>query len=398
MRTYNVKLCIDDTSKVRILETLNQTREAYNFVSTHMQNTETRLTYRIHDETYHTVRKLLPDLPSQYVIKARMEAVSAFKSLKSNQKKQQSEKIAFSCRLDKRLFSLKQEDEKLKIRITATGGKRIEATLLVYPKFTEMMQHGVICDPLVFERNGDLWLAVPFEEIEPEFVPGKVVGIDLGMRRLAVTSEGKAFCSSEHLKARRKARYLKSQLQSKGSKSAKRKLKTVRRKERNISRDCCMKLSNSILSSTNCTTIAMEDLSGIKDKKKGKRASNARSQVCYHELRRILTYKAPLSGRKVVTVDPAYTSQDDHRGHVRGTRKGCRYYANDGIVFDADWNAAINIAERASKQFKSSKRPVSFSLPVDGGLDFTGRLLVDQPNVAGSLSPVASLRPCAGGN
>lgn len=380
MRTYLTRLILQPEDKSSLINTLEQTRLAYNLVCKHMETSTTRLTYHVHDETYHQVRTLLPDLPSQYVIKARQEAVASFKTLKANHHKQTSEKTRLSTRLDKRLYSFKQEGDDLKIRITAGSlNHRVNATLQTYPKFLKMMRTATMKDPLIFERDGEIWLSVPFEEPEPEFIPGEVLGVDLGMRRLAVTSEGKAFQMKDHLKSRRKIRYLKRVLQSNGSQSSKRRLRLAKRKERNISKDCCHKLANSILESSKCTTIAMEDLSGIKDKKKGKRASNARSQVCYYELKRIMTYKALACGKQVETVDPAYTSQDDHRGHVRGDRKGCRYYADDGIIFDADWNAAINIAVRASKKFKHSDRPVSFSLPIDGKLDLTGRLSVDQP-------------------
>jgi len=47
------------------------------------------------------------------------------------------------------------------------------------------------------------------------------------------------------------------------------------------------------------------------------------------------------------------TSQDDYRGLGKGIRKGCRYYAVDGKVLDADGNASCNIAKRYSKHLSS---------------------------------------------
>ena len=46
-------------------------------------------------------------------------------------------------------------------------------------------------------------------------------------------------------------------------------------------------------------------------------------------------------------------------------RQGCRFYTADGKVFDADWNAAINISNRY--------HPTPFRLPIDGQLNFVGR-------------------------
>ena len=52
-------------------------------------------------------------------------------------------------------------------------------------------------------------------------------------------------------------------------------------------------------------------------------------------------------GLALVLVNPAYTSQIDSRtGLLQGTRRGDRFYGLDGVVLDADTNAARNILQR----------------------------------------------------
>ncbi len=52
-------------------------------------------------------------------------------------------------------------------------------------------------------------------------------------------------------------------------------------------------------------------------------------------------------GSAPVLVNPAYTSQIDSRtGLLQGTRRGDRFYGLDGVVLDADTNAARNILQR----------------------------------------------------
>lgn len=52
-------------------------------------------------------------------------------------------------------------------------------------------------------------------------------------------------------------------------------------------------------------------------------------------------------GASLVLVNPAYTSQVDHRhGILLGTRKGDRFHCFDGVVLQADENAAQNIKAR----------------------------------------------------
>ena len=174
------------------------------------------------------------------------------------------------------------------------------------------------------------------------------------------------------------------QSKKKHSHSARIKLKKLRRKEANVSKNMCHHLANTILKH-NGSVVVMEDLTKIKqstskskDGFKRKRHNNAISQVPFFLIKQILTYKALLKGKRVETVSPEYTSRQDCRTQsgVGCKRQGCRFYTKDGMVFDADWNAAINIMNR----YKHSN---SFSLPLDGKLN-----LIDRPlqQANGSMS------------
>ena len=81
-------------------------------------------------------------------------------------------------------------------------------------------------------------------------------------------------------------------------------------------------------------------------------------------------------GKTISLVNPAFTSQIDClTGKKDGKRQGCRYYATSGLVYDADLNAARNIANR-------SKLPVSYR---DNSL-LDGQGTVNCPNVCKSRS------------
>ena len=85
-------------------------------------------------------------------------------------------------------------------------------------------------------------------------------------------------------------------------------------------------------------------------------------QIPFYKFKQILSYKAPLYGKTVETVSPFMTSQTDcTTGKKDGTRKNRRFYCKNGTVLDADWNAAVNIAQK-------SKHPSSFKMPLDGAL------------------------------
>ncbi len=375
--TYNIKLQFQSQEdKESLINLLLEHQKVWNYMSEYVFNSKTIDKKLIHDKNYYQCRKLFPECPSQVIIRAKDSVYATYKTIKSNHHEITEPAIQenLSIRLDKRLYIFIPNNQ---IKLTTTG-KRIICSYSPYDKFKEMFSKYSVCDPLVFVRNDQIWLAVSFEVNTPTLIEDSCIGVDLGIKRLATTSEGIAITNKQFLKEKRKFRYLKRMLKSKSkttfSRSSKRKLKTLKRKEFDKNKNESYLIANKILE-TKANVIVMEDLTKIKEKNRGKKFNNKQSQVPYFDLRRILTYKAPLQGKIVVTVDPAYTSKNDYRGIKKGKRQGCRYYTSDNKVFDADWNASINIANRYAmrKKVKGVELPVSFNAPIDGALNLIGK-------------------------
>ena len=378
--TYNIKLNFQNQEEEKLLiSTLLEHQKVWNYISdiTFKYFKHKKLDKKIlYDKIYKKCRKLFPDCPSQVIIRAKDSVYSTYATIRSNHHnlEESAKQENLSIRLDKRIYTFFPNNQ---IKLTTTG-KRIICSYSPYDKFQELFTKYSVCDPLIFVRDNQVWLAVSFDIPTPTLIENSCIGVDLGIKRLATTSEGLAITDKKFLKEKRKLRYLKRQLQSKiktsFSRSAQRKLKMLKRKEQNKNKNQSHLIANIILK-TKSNVIVMEDLSGIKSKNKGKKFNNKQAQVPYFELRRTLTYKAPLQGKIVVTVDPAYTSKNDFRGIEKGKRQGCRYYTSDGKVFDADWNASINIANRYAtrKRVKGIELPVSFGLPLDGKLNLIGK-------------------------
>ena len=377
--TYNVRLATDNQEEFDLLYSmLLEHQKVWRYLSEFVFDNGIIDKKIIHDKNYHKCRKLFPDCPSQVIIRAKDSVYATYKTIKANNQLDSISEPAqlnnLSIRLDKRIYTFLPDN---KIRLTTTG-KRINCSYTSYDKFEELFSKYAVCDPLIFFRDNEFWLAVSFEVPTPTVVENSCIGVDLGIKRTFVTSEGIAFKDKLFLKEQRRLRYLKRVLQSKHqiskSRSGDKKLKSLKRKEHNKNLNQTHKIANEILK-TKSNVVVMEDLTKIKSKSRGRKFNNKQSQVPYFDLRRILTYKAPLKGKTVVTVDPAYTSKNDYTGQKRGIRKGCRYYTTDNKVYDADWNASINIANRYSriKNQNGVELPVSFSTPFDGGLNFIGR-------------------------
>ena len=369
MITYSCK--IKDAEP--LIELLKVHRDIVNFASKLHFGCKNSLV-ELHSKVYKKARKQF-NCPSQVVIKAEQECLANYRTTKKNRHKLDSpvEKKNLSLQLDKRVFTFK----KGRVSII-TLNKRNVFEIETYPIIDELFKKYKFGDPKLFVKDGQVYIAFPFDV--PNLIPQneQVCGVDLGIRRMATTSEGKIFTDKPYLHNKRKIRHKKRTLQAKNTKSAKRKLAKLRRKERLQTRNFVHKLSKQILKSTDCGYVAVEDLSKIKDKKKRGiskyKKINRLSQVPFFMIRQILTYKAPLYGKEVVTVCPSFTSQIDHRtGRQDGERKGCRYLCKDGVVLDADVNASINIAVR-------SKHPVSSCDGLDGQATVTKlNVFIDKP-------------------
>ena len=365
--TYNIPLQGDKKFTDFWFGLLTETNNAYNYLSNAITSDKTPCgLVAVHNKYYSTLRSMFPSLPSQIVIRIQKSVIAALKSAKSNKHKgNKPNKTHLSLNLDKRMYSnFTAEGISL---ISDVPQKRKRFSFHLYDKVRELFATSVAKDPTIFVRDKQLYLSVPFDVQGKMPMNDTCVGVDLGMRQLFVTSEGKSFVDKQYLSERRKVRYLKRCLQSKGTTSSKRHLKKLRKRERNISKAMTYKAVNALLNSTSASIIVLEDLRKIKRRtsktKKGfKRTkhNNAMGQVPFYQFKEILTYKATLVGKQVVSVSPMYTSQTDCRTNKRdGVRKGRIYICSDNVILDADWNAAVNIAQKSKHPLSSSKQPLS---------------------------------------
>lgn len=380
--SYNVKLNFPSKeTEQAMLDCLTTEADCYGYVSALLKTTGFRehpmSRYDVHYKFYYDIRKQYPMLSSQMVCKVIQEVVANWNTcLQTKKKFNTPKKRNLSMTLDKRLYS-KLTDHS--VNITVPGFKKVQCTFDTYPLIQYMFDNYKAKNCNIFYRDSQFWLTVQFETPELDLVNEDVLGIDRGIKRLVTCSDGTAINDREFNKRRRKIRYLKRCLRKKGTKNAKRHLKKLRKREARMSKDYTYRVAKYILPKPQ-GIIVLEDLTKIKkktSKKKivtetgekktinRKRHNNRFGQVALRQLQTVLEYKAPLVGKRVVTVDPAYTSQLDCRGLPNGNRLGTRYYAADGLVLDADWNASINIANRY--------HPGTFKLPICGRLNLLGR-------------------------
>lgn len=148
-------------------------------------------------------------------------------------------------------------------------------------------------------------------------------------------------------------RALRSRLQKKGTKSAKRRAKKHAGREARRARDINHKISKCIVAEAQRTGrgIALEDLGGIRERARLRKPRRVTLHSwSFHQLGAFIAYKAKRAGIPVVHVDPAYTSQECSQCHHIDKRNrpsqavfACR---SCGFVEHADLNSSHNIAAR----------------------------------------------------
>jgi IS605 OrfB family transposase len=207
-------------------------------------------------------------------------------------------------------------------------------------------------------QKGVFYLCVVVEVDEDvQYNAEGCLGIDLGLVNIATTSEGQHFSGAKADNVRVRYTKLKSALQSKETKSAKRHLKRTSGKERKFKTNlnhCISKIIVGIAKDTK-RAIALEDLTHFRlgrSQVTVRKAQRGRlGKWAFGQLRQFIDYKAQLNGVPTFVVDPKNTSkQCSCCGHIdKKNRKTQSEFVcvACGHTENADINAAKNIASRA---------------------------------------------------
>lgn len=362
IRTITFKLWLPEGGSSALLNTMKAYSVAFSTSAQWEFENQTWNKVENHKATYKVVRESVPDLPSSLVQGARDCACEALKAIKC---KTAPERKPFAAmRYNRRVITVNLVHG---LATIASVNGRIKATFPISEYHRQYLSWKVTSSTISYDRRMKVfYLHISMEH--PDVVPVqevKVLGIDRGIVNIAVCSDNVFFNSKQVKNIRSKYAYLRQELQSKGTRSAKRKLRKIAGRERRFVTDTNHCISKQIVNS-NYTVFALEDLSKIRvQKRRGKDFNRKLNNWSFYELEQFLRYKAEALGKQVVLVDARYTSQKcSVCGHTyKGNREGSSFRCRKcGFRLHADLNAARNIAQ--------------------AGISCLSRLSVNQPNVA----------------
>jgi IS605 OrfB family transposase len=253
---------------------------------------------------------------------------------------------------DQRIFSFREWDWTFSLTLLHSR-ERFETVLGDYQK-GRLKGHTPTSATLVKKRDGTFFLHVQIKNTAPlPQTPTGTLGVDLGRRRVAVDSDTTLYEADEVHRVRTHYPKVRRSLQGKGTKEAKRLLKWLSGREQRHMRAINHRISKQLVEKANATQrqIALEDLTGIRQRTKVRKPQRyGHHSWAFYQLRQFVAYKAETAGVPVVLVDPAYTSKTCHLCNQRGHRSGLNFSCTRcGVVMDADWNAAMNIAAAGAK-------------------------------------------------
>jgi putative transposase len=259
-----------------------------------------------------------------------------------------------------------------------------------YNKHVALIQHGaeIGAAKLWYDKpRKAFYLLVPLEVKTADPTPDQhtsVVGVDVGVRYLAVTSNTKGACTFHSgkgivPKANHYAR-LRKRLQNKGTRSATRRLVAISGRERRLKQDANHRVSAHIVNQYPHSFIGLENLTDIRERtrrrkgkhasKKQRKANNASSKWSFAELQSMIAYKALLQGSMAIKVDAHYTSKAcpvcGHTSDANRPNKGLLFVCqNCHYTLHADLVGARNIAMRTLLVRQDWTRTGSLSMTPD---------------------------------
>lgn len=345
--TAKIKLTPTQEQHELLLRTLERANDACNYISQQAWNARTFGRVPVHKLTYEVVREQFT-LSAQMTIRCIGKVVDAYKLDKKTQRQfKQHGAIPYDSRI------LTYRMDKQAVSIWTLQGRQV-IPFLAGKRQLELLQNQQGESDLAYIK-GQFYLFATCDIEDPQPIDvDEYIGVDLGVKNIAVDSDGTMHSASHINNVRIRYAKLRAKLQSKGTKSAKRLLKKRSGRERRFMNDVnhCISKQLAVKAQDTQRGIAFENLKGIRERVTVRKSQRLLLHSwSFGDLQTKTMYKAHMRGIPVVFVDPKYTSQQcsecaciDKANRATQETFLC---IQCGFSAHADYNASINIGRRA---------------------------------------------------
>ena len=406
-RSITVFPKLTDKEVSTIVETGRQYARAFNMSTECLVNNSSTSKRFLHKVQYETIKEACPSLPTGLIQCARDVAVEAVKNwnVKRTKLKQKNPKKAESMKRPsmKEKCTMRYDVRTITLRGSqltfSTCDKRVKTIISIPEFFTERYSPSEGWKfkgaNIGIDRKRRVFVNLIYECPDYDIVEndGKIVGLDRGVYNIVTTSEGVHYGAKDVRRVKRKYNHVRSELQEKGTRSAKRRLKAISGCEKRFVHDQNHCISKKLANTDGDVSIyVLEDLSSMNMLRlKGKSNKTMRkwlSAWSYSDLEYKLIYKCQRNGIRVEFVDARYTSQKCSvcKTIDKASRKGNRYVCRHcGNSMHADVNAAINIRDNYITRVQQSgqaavNQPYGWSATGKPATEPVGKTLTSKPS------------------
>ena len=340
--TLKIKLLPTDEQVNLLLETMKEANAVCNAISDVAWQEKIFNNFKLHHRTYHAYKATFK-LSSQILIRQIAKVADAYKL---DKKTKRTFKPLGSIAYDSRIMTYKPNNI---VSLWCIGGRQKIKFVCHNPDYIPYIKGEA---DLVYKK-GKFYLlqTVDVTEEDVEDVE-EFIGVDFGINDIISTSDNTKHSADWINQYREKRQKVRSSIQRKGTKGAKRLLKRLSGKERTTATILNHSISKSLVQSAKeqGKGIAIEDLTNIRftSKRRNKKFRTKLGRWNFGQLRSFLEYKSLLNGVKLVIVEPAYTSQTcsscKHIGKRTNKVFKCTNQNCEVDILDADFNASLNIA------------------------------------------------------
>lgn len=338
--TTNLKLYVTKEQHQSLLKTLRMFNQICNEISQIAFDSKEFRQYHLHKLCYYDIKNKYPDFSSQLIIRA-IDVVSASYRIHRNPKRPNGFKKYSSIVYDDRVIDIKGDIISLWSmdgRIKKIKTKRWKDCEFIGQKDLKY-------------QNGKWILSCGYEkETKIPTESNNYIGVDLGVKKIAVDSNGVFYHNTILEKKRIQYYNHRRRLQLRNTRSSKYRIKKTGRKESKFRKDVNHCISKTLVQKAKSTnaTIVLENLKYINSRTMVRKSERMkRLSWSFDQLRSFIDYKSSIEGVNVIYVDSHYTSQRCNKcGYIdkknRKTQEDfccikCKHYSN------ADVNAAKNI-------------------------------------------------------
>lgn len=368
-RTVKIKLSVDDRNSLE--KTVKQFKKACQITVEEGWNENGLNNYRkykLQKKVYNKIREVT-DLQANLVVRAIARGAQAVKGctqlIKNGFKTSKPDFTSDSIAYDKRTLSIDLDEKRCTI---STVNGRIDANFVLPDEHNEYYEKYLNGNWTVrqstiekheYEEGNPFYLHLGLEkeDNEIEYETPTVMGVDLGMNNLAVTSTGKFFKGNQLDHNRKKFEEIRGKLQQKGTRSAHLTIERMSRRENRYACDTLHCISKELVKEAkknNVDIIAFENLKYIRERL----PKNKWYHVwAFDKLFQYVEYKARERDIQVKQINPRNTSRRCSKcGHTEeNNRNGNRFKCKQcGYELNADYNAAKNIGTKLLQRWQKS--------------------------------------------